>query len=137
MERTEVIAWLRTEAEIQEHDRVVMTNPRMIRAAADMLEADAREADQLMGDMAGVRKDAAAAERARVGAALQAYIRALPRDKVLVNSAGEGGIQAVWLMHVERAITEVCGPAPDAPDYQALARTTWPPVVALRAGRQG
>jgi len=66
MERTEVIAWLRTEAEIQEHDRVVMTNPRMIRAAADMLEADAREADQLMGDMAGVRKDAAAAERARV-----------------------------------------------------------------------
>lgn len=65
---------------------------------AKLRDEKAREADQLMGDMAGVRKDAAAVERARIREALV--------DKRYFDRCM--GMYAVLWTHIER----ICGPAP-------------------------
>ena len=88
----------------------------LIAAAPDLLSLldaaraeAAREADQLMGDMAGVRKDAAAAERERIREALlKAVHRLISRPYV-----GDGFTSTQRLVtrdSVENAIERICGP---------------------------
>ena len=68
---------------------------------AKLRDEKAREADQLMGDMAGVRKDAAAVERARIREALLARMSFLTWA-----TENERELLAV----VAEDVAEVCGP---------------------------